>query len=181
MPLAPGIVGALLILAMVAAVWDWRVRRIPNWLTFSGIIVGFVLNGIIGGLEGLETAGLGFLIASAIYMLLYILHAKSAGDVKLMSAIGALVGWREWLLIFFVSTIIGAVAGLFVAMRAGRLKRTFSNVGYILSEMSQGRAPHVRREEVDVRSEKSLRIPGGTMAGIGVIAVLAWFWWKTKG
>ena len=157
-----------------------RERRIPNWLTFSGIVVGFVLNGVVNGLAGLEFAGLGFLIASAIYMVLYIIHAKSAGDVKLMAAVGAMVGWRVWLVIFFVSSIIGAVIGLIVALQAGRMKRTFSNVGFIMSEMSQGRAPHVRREDVDVQSEKSLRIPGGTMVGLAILLIVAWEWWKRR-
>jgi prepilin peptidase CpaA len=179
MPFVPAIIVALVAISVVAGIWDWRVRRIPNWLTFSGVILGLVLNAIVAErvLDGLAFAGMGLLVSFGIYLVLYVLHAKSAGDVKLMAAIGALVGWREWLLIFFVASIIGAVAGLVVAWQAGRLKRTFSNVGFILSEITRGRPPHVRREDVDVKSEKSLRIPGGTMAGLGVLVVLGWAWW----
>jgi prepilin peptidase CpaA len=177
MPLARGIIVALLVVAALGAVWDWRFRRIPNWLTLSGLIAGFALNVVSDGLMGLERAGLGMLIAFGVYLVLYLLHAKAAGDVKLMAAIGSFVGWREWFIIFFVSSVVGAAAGLFLAWKSGRLMRTFNNVGFILSEITHGRAPHVRREDVDVKSEKALRIPGGTVVGVGVFIVIGWTWW----
>ena len=73
--------------------------------------------------------------------------------------------------------ILGAVAGVFLALSKGRLKRTFNNVGYIVSEISHRRPPHVRREDVDVRSEKALRMPHGAAIAAGIFLVIGWAWW----
>lgn len=54
------------ILGLLAGWTDWRSRRIPNWLTVSGAIIGIATNaaafgktGVVSSLEGL---GLGLLI-----------------------------------------------------------------------------------------------------------------------
>jgi prepilin peptidase CpaA len=42
-----------------------------------------------------------------------------AGDVKLMAAVGALVGWRDWFGTFLITAIIGgAMALILVAYEA---------------------------------------------------------------
>ncbi len=35
---------ALLILAVTLAIYDWRTRRVPNWVTFPLLIIGVVLH-----------------------------------------------------------------------------------------------------------------------------------------
>jgi len=47
--------GALMVLTALlvgAAIFDIRYRRIPNWLTLSGVIAGILLNWFIGPPEG---------------------------------------------------------------------------------------------------------------------------------
>ena len=178
MPLAPAIVAALLVLAVLAAIWDLRTRRIPNWLVLAGLIAGFGLNGLLYGLQGLATAGLGMIVGFGVYLVFFLLRAMGAGDVKFMAAVGSLVGWRWWFQIFIASVIIGAVCGVFLALSKGRLKSTFSNVGYILSEIAHFRPPHVRREDLDVKSEKALRMPHGAAIAGGIFFVVGWAWWN---
>lgn len=177
MPLAPAIIVVLLILSLLAAVWDLRTRRIPNWLVLSGLIAGFGLNTLLFGLLGLKIAFLGMLTGFGIYLVLHLLHAMGAGDVKFMAAVGSLVGWRIWFQIFLVSVVIGAIAGVMLALSKGRLGRTFNNVGYIISEIAHFRPPHVRREDVDVQSEKALRMPHGAAIAAGIFVVIGWMWW----
>jgi prepilin peptidase CpaA len=178
MPLAPGIIVALLVVAALGGYWDLRTRRIPNWLTLAGLITGFVLNGVSNGWKGLENAGLGMLTGFGIYLLLYLLRAMGAGDVKFMAAIGSIVGWRWWFQIFFAAVIVGAIAGVLLALSKGRLRRTLGNVGYIVYEIAHLRPPHVRREDLDVKSEKALRMPHGAAIAAGVFIVIGWTWWK---
>jgi prepilin peptidase CpaA len=180
MPLAPAIVAALLVLGTLAAMWDLRTRRIPNWLVLAGLIAGFGLNGVLYGLDGLETAGLGTLVGFGIYFALHLLHAMGAGDVKFMAAVGSLTGWREWFNIFFAAVIIGAIGGVILALSKGRLRRTFGNVGYIVSEIAHFRPPHVRREDLDVKSEKALRTPHGAAIAAGIFVILGWAWWTKR-
>ena len=81
-----------LVVAITAAVWDIRQRRIPNWLTYPGIGLGVALRGLLFGWKGLGSAIEGCLLAGGIMFLFYAVRAMGAGDVKLMAAIGSLVG-----------------------------------------------------------------------------------------
>ena len=38
-----------LAMAITAAVWDIKQRRIPNWLTYPGIVLGIALRGLLLG------------------------------------------------------------------------------------------------------------------------------------
>jgi len=181
MSVVPGIPFAiavvLFVLAVLAAIWDLRYRRIPNWLVLTGLAAGFILNGVLDGLAGLRNAGIGMLVAFGIYVVFYLLHAMGAGEAKFMAAIGALAGWHLWFQIFLVSVVLGAIAGVVVALSKGRLMRTLNNIGFIVSEIGHGRPPHLKREELDVKSEKGLRMPHGAAIGAGICIVIGWSWW----
>ena len=74
--------------------YDVRYRRIPNWLTAIGVLLGLGLNTFLyQGWPGLRFSLMGLGLAFGIYFGLYAVRAMGAGDVKLMAAIGALVGW----------------------------------------------------------------------------------------
>src|SRR5206468_6742745 len=111
---AIGIRVCLALLVLVAAVYDLRFRRIPNWLNLSGIILGFGLNAFLFQWSGTAKAGEGMLLAVAVYLPLYVLRGMGAGDVKLMAAVGALVGPGNWFEIFIATALLGgAAAGVF--------------------------------------------------------------------
>jgi len=164
----------LLALLIGAAVYDIRYRRIPNWLTLTGVILGFAINFGIGPPEGGVLFALqGFAVAFGLYMLLYLLRAMGAGDVKLMAAIGALVGWERWFGIFLVTAIVGGVMAFVLVAARGRLKRTIFNVGFILSEIRHGRPAYAGNEELDVRSGKAASLPHGAVIAVATIFFLA--------
>ena len=78
-----------LAVAIIAAFWDIKQRRIPNWLTYPGIGLGVVLRGLLFGWKGLGSAVTGCLLVGGIMFLFYAVRAMGAGDVKLMAAIGS--------------------------------------------------------------------------------------------
>ena len=170
----PGVEVVLIAVLLAAAIYDVRYRRIPNWISVSGTLVGLLLNaflyvgapGLIFSLKGL---GLGF----GVYFALYVLHAMGAGDVKLMAAVGALVGWQDWFGIFVITAMLGGVMGMILMVMRRRLQKTFWNLGYILGEMGHGRAAYVTREELDVKSPKSFGLPHGAVIAVGTIFFLA--------
>ena len=166
----------LVLLAMLvgAAVYDVRYRRIPNWLNLTGFVLGLLINSAIGPPEGgLAFSLKGFAVGFGAYMLLYVVRATGAGDVKMMGAIGALIGAERWFGLFLINAIIGGVMGLLLVAIRGRLKRTLFNVGFIMSEMKQGRPAYVGREELDVRSEKAASLPRGAVTAIAAIFYIA--------
>jgi len=169
----PGINVTLLALIVVAGVYDMLYRRIPNWLTIGGVVAGLALNTFIyRGWPGFHMSLLGAGVGFAAYFIPYKLRAMGAGDVKLMAAIGALVGARDWFGIFVITAIVGGFAGLTLVAMRGRVKRTLWNVGFILSEMKHGRPAYVSREELDVRNPKSIGLPHGAMIALGTIVFL---------
>jgi prepilin peptidase CpaA len=113
------------------------------------------------------------LVAFGIYFVLYIAHAMGAGDVKLMAAVGAMVGGSNWFAIFLITAMIGGLMALILVTARGRVKHTMFNVGYLLSEMKSGRAAYVTREELDVKSPKSLGLPHGAVIAVGSLFFLA--------
>jgi prepilin peptidase CpaA len=169
-----GVEMVLLALLVAAALYDVRFRRIPNWLTVLGVIVGFVINGLIGPPEGgllfsLEGLAVGF----GVYLVLYVLRAMGAGDVKLMAAVGAMVGFERWFGIFFVTAIVGGIMALVMVTVRGRLNKTLWNVGFILSEMRHGRPAYVGKEELDVRSPRAMGLPHGAVIAVATVFYLA--------
>lgn len=170
----PGVEALLLALVLGAAVYDVRYRRIPNWLTVTGVLLGLILNAFLnptwpGLLFSLEGLGLGF----GIYVVLYALHAMGAGDVKMMAAVGAVVGPQNWFGIFVITAIVGGIMSLILITVRKRVKKTLFNVGFIVSEMTSGRPAYLSNEELDVKSDKALGLPHGAVIAVGTIFFLA--------
>lgn len=162
----------------VAAFYDIRVRRIPNWLVLAGLVAGVGLNTFLFEWAGLlfSLAGLG--LAFLVYFPLYLLRGMGAGDVKLMAAIGSMVGWRDWLGIFIITAILGGIAAIALLVGRKQLARGFSNVGYLIIELLSFRPPYARNEELDVTSSKSAKLPHGAVIAWGCLVFLsaAWLW-----
>jgi len=161
---------ALLALVLCAAVYDARFRRIPNWLTVSGAVVGLALNTFLdpvmrGLLYSLKGLALGFFI----YLLLHLVRAMGAGDVKLMAAVGSITGAANWFAIFLITAVIGGFLAIAVSIAKRRLGRTLFNVSFILSEMKSLRPAYLKNEELDVKSNKGLRLPHGVVIAAGTL------------
>jgi prepilin peptidase CpaA len=98
-------------LLLTAAAWDIRARRIPNALTLAAVLAGLAGNGWRGGWPGLAWSGEGLALAAPL-LLPYAVRALGAGDVKLLGAVGALMGP-----VFLLWTLLGtALAGGLLAL-----------------------------------------------------------------
>ncbi len=168
------VVMVLLVVLLTAAVFDVLYRRIPNWLTVSGVVLGIAMNALIGTPEaGLGFSLVGLAVGFGLYAALYAIRAMGAGDVKLMAAVGALVGWERWFGIFFITALIGGVMAMILVVSRGRLQKTFFNVGFILSEMKSGRPAYLANEELDVKNKKALGLPHGAVIAVSTVFYLA--------
>lgn len=166
------------ILVAVAAVFDIRFRRIPNWLVLAGIVAGFTWNvyspgvsgGLSGGWPGFGRAAAGFGLGFILYFPLYLLRARGAGDVKLLAAAGAITGASNVVWIFLLTAILGGIIALVMLVFAGRMRKTLFNVAWIMRDLIQLRAPYKSSEELDVNSTKGMRLPHGAMIAVGAAA-----------
>ncbi|KAB3537227.1 prepilin peptidase [Alkaliphilus pronyensis] len=82
----------LLLLILMASIADIKTYRISNKLIVSGIIMGALINLCEDSLFGLIEALTGILIPIIVLFLLFYLRMLGAGDIKLFSAIGAIMG-----------------------------------------------------------------------------------------
>jgi prepilin peptidase CpaA len=98
----------LLAILVLAAVSDWRSRRIPNGLILFGLAVAIVSAASGGGTDRLVTAlagaGTGFLLLLPGFMLRF----TGAGDVKLLAMLGAFLGPPVVLQVFVLTILLGA-------------------------------------------------------------------------
>lgn len=170
----PGVEALLLAVVLGAAVYDVRYRRIPNWLTVSGVLLGLALNTFLyQGWPGLRLSLAGMAVGLGVYFVLYALRAMGAGDAKLMAAVGAIVGWRDWFGIFLITAIIGGLMALILVVTHGRVKKTMWNLSFIVSEMKSLRPAYLAKEELDVRSPKALGLPHGAVIAVSTVFFLA--------
>jgi prepilin peptidase CpaA len=134
----------------VATVIDVRTRRIPNELTAAMASLGMGLS--VTGVSGLPLWGsiLGFALGLALMMPGHLLGGTGAGDVKLMAAIGAIVGPTLIVSAFLFTAIAGGVLAIAVAARRRRLAATFAGTRRLIAAPVGGRediqmAPAARR------------------------------------
>ena len=122
----------MVIAASASAYVDLRTRRVPNALTFGLGAIGFSLAGL--QLTGLSVAAaLGGLFVGLLLMLPgHVIGATGAGDVKLMAALGTLLGPAGTATAFIYSVIAGGVLAGFVAAQRGRLGLTVARTAALV-------------------------------------------------
>lgn len=143
--------------ASVAAVTDLQSRRIPNWLTVSGMLLGLGLHLSLGGPRDAGLALLAGLLAGGIFFLLFVAGGMGAGDVKLMAAVGCLCGLPSIRSILITTVLLGALAAIVAATTRGRLRETFANACTLFAHHhAHGLATH---PDLNVRNPSALRLP----------------------
>jgi len=131
---------------IVAAIFDVRTHRIPNWLVLLGGVTCIGGQMIQPALLGFGIAGAlkGIAVGFALLLPLYLVRATGAGDVKLMAMVGAFLGPWGVASAALLSFIAGGVLALSVALARGALGQLFANLrtmlyGTLLSAMTTGK------------------------------------------
>ena len=106
------IVVLLTVVLATAICTDLRSSRIPNWLTFPAMGVALLAHAWLAGFPGalLSLAGLG--TGLGLFLLIHLSGSIGGGDVKLMAAVGAIVGPYGALLSAVLAIVVGGVYAL---------------------------------------------------------------------
>ena len=126
---------ALPFILAFACYGEIRERRIPNWLTLGAIALGVGAAVIEGGVEGLKDSALGLAIAGGLFLPFCLLGVVGGGDMKLMAAVGAIVGWPMVLRVLCDTCIAGGVIAVAIMAWNGVLLTTLGNVFKIMVGM----------------------------------------------
>ena len=98
-------------LVIITAI-DIEYQIIPDVITLPGIALGLAVGTYtIGYADSL----LGFFVGGGLFYLLAVLSngGMGGGDIKYISAAGALLGWKKVLLVIFIGALLGSVVGVF--------------------------------------------------------------------
>ena len=132
---------------IVAAVTDVRAGRIPNWLTGSLTAFGIVIQSWQHGWDGFlfSLGGLG--MGLACLMFFYIKGGMGAGDVKLLGAIGTILGPSQVVFAFAFAAMLGGLYSLALLSNQGGLRQAWDRVFLLLSTLKVTRALPVTGEQ----------------------------------
>ena len=82
----------LFLMATVCIITDLRYQRIPNVVTLPTMLLALSYHALTAGWAGLMTSMTGLLLGTALFLIPYLMGGMGAGDVKMVGAMGALVG-----------------------------------------------------------------------------------------
>ncbi len=103
-------------ITVAATVWDLKTRKIPNALTVGALACGLAWQGYFHGGTGLLTALGGFAIGFGTFFVLWMTGGGGGGDVKLMGALGAWLGFQATLYVLLLSALL--VLGITIVSKA---------------------------------------------------------------
>lgn len=110
---------------------DMQERRIPNGITVTAIILGWLFGLVSNGFNGLLNSLFGSAIGLTIFLIPFALGGMGAGDVKLLAAIGSLMGWRFAVNAAIYSALVGGIMVLFYLVKHHQLKNTLKNIAFL--------------------------------------------------
>ncbi|HZR33718.1 MAG TPA: prepilin peptidase [Terriglobales bacterium] len=148
------------VMTAIAAITDLRARRIPNWLTYSGLLLAVSARTAFWGWSGLKTGLAGVVVAGSIFCLLSFFGAMGGGDVKLMGAVGAWLGPSNALLTLIVVCITGGFIA-FAYLLFGSDKPIAANIA------REGKLDSSASRPVRANAPNAARVPFGVAIAIG--------------
>ncbi|MBI5537778.1 MAG: prepilin peptidase [Deltaproteobacteria bacterium] len=174
-----GFLIAAMAVTAAAAWYDWRKGEIPDWVTLGPLAAGLVAHAVLGGMtHGARGAFwsvigslLGAIACGLVPVFLWWKGAIGGGDVKLLVAIGALLGHSlgiEAELYGFIAAALYAPARL---AYEGKLLRTLGNT---FSLAFNPVLPKAKRREVSPEMMTWLRFGPPMFVGMCVTVLLNW-------
>jgi leader peptidase (prepilin peptidase)/N-methyltransferase len=125
--------GTLVWILIAVAAIDLEFQIIPDELSVGGFFFGMLAAWFLP--VGVSGAIFGAFVGGGVFYALAILYpgGMGGGDIKLMAAIGAFLGWKLALLTIFFGSALGAVVGLVAIAFFGKGRKSRIPFGPFLS------------------------------------------------
>lgn len=175
-PIESVLLAAIALVAILAAWFDLRERRIPNLLVFPAAIFGLSLHATRGWNE-LWFSGKGLLVGLALLFIPYLLRVMGAGDVKLLAAIGSFVGTTEVIRVLVLTLLAYPVLALGFLLHQRKLKITLVRFGQLMIRLSSIFIPplklySIQLDAIDNPQITSATSPFGVAISIGTLLAI---------
>jgi len=116
---------------LVATFIDFEFQIIPDEITYGGMILGLLLstaypylhntanrlNALLSSFSGLLIGGALIYAIGVVGKIIFKKEAMGGGDVKFLAMIGAFVGVRYVILIFFLAPFFGSIVGIIAKLK----------------------------------------------------------------
>ena len=109
----------LLVVLITAAIYDAKYRKIPNILTLSTIVAGLVYHSWISGFQGFIFSIGGVFLGMGLLIVYYLMGKMGAGDVKLLGAVGSVLGPAGVFNAFLFTAIVGGIYAIILLLYKG--------------------------------------------------------------
>ena len=117
-----------LLIAFSAAVNDYRKFQIPNKITYSAMLTGLLWHSLSPYGHGLLTALGGIAIGFLSLAPFFVVGGRGGGDVKLMMAIGAVLGVPLTFFIFLASSITTGIYAVYLMLTRSCFMKTLDRL-----------------------------------------------------
>jgi prepilin peptidase CpaA len=172
------VLGLAVGMALIAGWTDWCTRRIPNWLTVPGFLIGVSANVLANGWAiGLKTSLLGAGLGLLLLLPFVFLRSLGAGDWKLAGALGAFVGWEGLVNLLMRSVFVAGLMALGLVIYKRRFKETLRNIGRLLVSILTF---HMPAAEVSLDNPQSLKVPYGVALALTTLLYAAGRIWGAR-
>ena len=164
---------------LVAAVIDWQTFRVPNVLTATLFTSGLIYHALLGPSGSFFSAVAGAVFGFGILILLYLIGAVGAGDVKLLAGVGAWLGMPLTVYVFAAAGLATGVYSLVVLAHRGGIGRTVTVIrlfGMQLAVLGRhlGTGDRVAEIVADHKSRRGRVVPFATMLAVAMVLVAIW-------
>jgi len=109
----------LLVILTIAAIYDAKYRKIPNILTLSTILAGLAYHAWFSGIQGFLFSTGGTFLGMGLLIVFYLMGKMGAGDVKLMGAVGSILGPAGVFNAFLFTAIVGGIYAIIILLVRG--------------------------------------------------------------
>jgi len=152
----------------ISAFFDYKVRRIPNWLIVIGLICGVTLNAFQSA-SLLAHSLVGLVIGVMVLIVPFAFGWIGAGDVKFFGVVGSLLG-VSWLpRVFFYSALVAGLIALSY-LAAGTVRSTLFRQSWLDLKVAVLSMGQVLPEPVQKRSgQQGGSVPWGVAFAAGTI------------
>jgi prepilin peptidase CpaA len=151
------------LLAIVAGWMDLRYRRIPNWLTMPGLVVGIAVNTLAWGWQGAKASLLGALLGLALLLPFVAVRSLGAGDWKLVGALGAFLGPGPLVTVLLGAVFVAGAMAIGLIVYKGRTRQALRNIGRMLGALVRLRMPG---QDLTLDNPEALKVPFGVAVAL---------------
>lgn len=157
----------------VALITDYSTHRIPNWLTLGLLVAAVIAQGLADQWSGLLSALAGACVGLLCFLPLHIFGAMGAGDVKLMGAVGAVLGPQPALIAVLATLVFGGVIALvFVGLKGGlgQMARRYARMATLVAQRQPAYLAPASAEPAAQRIPYALAIASGALFALWSLA-----------